>query len=62
VGIPPKEDAFLAKATEKIFLAPVKLALQPETEDFHMPDAGTAHNLLHSEDQKELSRPGNEGD
>ncbi len=46
VGIPPKEDAFLAKATEKIFLSPVKLALQPETEDFHMPDAGTAHNLL----------------
>ena len=46
VGIPPQEDAFLAEATEKIFLAPVKLALQPEIEDFHMPDAGTAHNLL----------------
>ncbi|NMC37276.1 MAG: UbiD family decarboxylase, partial [Bacteroidales bacterium] len=46
VGIPPKEDAFLAKATEKIFLAPVRIALQPEIEDFHMPDAGTAHNLL----------------
>ncbi len=46
VGIPPQEDAFLAEATEKIFLAPVKLALQPEVEDFHMPDPGTAHNLL----------------
>jgi len=46
VGIPPMEDAWLARATEKIFLAPVKLALQPEVEDFHMPDAGIAHNLV----------------
>jgi 4-hydroxy-3-polyprenylbenzoate decarboxylase len=46
VGIPPQEDAFLAMATERIFLAPVKLALQPEVEDLHMPDAGVAHNLV----------------
>ncbi len=46
VGIPPMEDAWLAKATEKIFLAPVKLALQPEIMDFHIPDAGVAHNLV----------------
>jgi 4-hydroxy-3-polyprenylbenzoate decarboxylase len=46
VGVPPHEDAWLAKATEKIFLAPVKMALQPEIEDFHMPDAGVAHNLV----------------
>jgi len=46
VGIPPCEDAWLTKATEKIFLAPVKLALQPEIQDFHMPDAGVAHNLV----------------
>ncbi|MGE5421363.1 MAG: menaquinone biosynthesis decarboxylase [Chloroflexota bacterium] len=46
VGIPPQEDAFLAKATEKIFLSPVKMALSPEVTDFHMPDAGTAHNLV----------------
>lgn len=46
VGIPPQEDAWLAKATEKIFLAPVKLAIQPEIVDFHMPDAGVAHNLV----------------
>lgn len=45
VGIPPQEDSFLAKATEKIFLAPVKLTLLPEIEDLHLPDAGTAHNL-----------------
>jgi len=46
VGIPPHEDAWLTKATEKIFLAPVKLTVQPEITDFHMPDAGVAHNLV----------------
>jgi 4-hydroxy-3-polyprenylbenzoate decarboxylase len=46
VGIPPQEDAWLAKATEKLFLAPVKMTIQPEIEDFHMPDAGIAHNLV----------------
>jgi 4-hydroxy-3-polyprenylbenzoate decarboxylase len=44
VGIPPMEDAFIAKATEKLFLAPIKMTLQPEIEDLHMPDAGVAHN------------------
>jgi len=46
VGVPPQEDAWLIKATEKIFLAPVRLAVQPEVEDFHMPAAGVAHNLV----------------
>jgi 4-hydroxy-3-polyprenylbenzoate decarboxylase len=46
VGIPPQEDAWIAKATERIFLSPVRMTLQPEVEDFHMPDAGTAHNLV----------------
>jgi 4-hydroxy-3-polyprenylbenzoate decarboxylase len=46
VGIPPQEDSFLTKATEHIFLAPIKLALQPEIEDIHMPDPGVAHNLV----------------
>jgi 4-hydroxy-3-polyprenylbenzoate decarboxylase len=46
VGIPPQEDAWLATATEKIFLSPVKITIQPEIEDFHMPDAGIAHNLV----------------
>ena len=46
VGIPPQEDAWFAKATEYIFLYPVKLAVQPEINDFHMPVAGTAHNLV----------------
>jgi len=46
VGIPPQEDVWLIKATEKIFVTPVRLALLPEIEDFHMPEAGTAHNLV----------------
>ncbi len=46
VGIPPQEDAWLAKATERIFLSPVKLTLLPEVVDLHMPDAGVAHNLV----------------
>ncbi len=46
VGIPPHEDAYLAMATEKIFLSPMKLAIQPEIVDFHMPEAGVAHNLV----------------
>jgi 4-hydroxy-3-polyprenylbenzoate decarboxylase len=46
VGIPPQEDAWIAKATERLFLSPLRLTLQPEIEDFHMPDAGIAHNLV----------------
>ncbi len=46
VGIPPNEDACFIKATEKIFLPPLKIAIQPEIEDFHMPEAGVAHNLV----------------
>jgi len=46
VGIPPHEDAWFAAATEKIFLTPLKIAIQPEILDFHMPEPGVAHNLL----------------
>jgi 4-hydroxy-3-polyprenylbenzoate decarboxylase len=46
VGIPPQEDAWIAKATERLFLLPVRMTLQPEIEDFHMPVAGIAHNLV----------------
>ena len=45
VGIPPMEDAYIAKATERIFLAPIRLAIQPEVRDLYMPTEGTAHNL-----------------
>lgn len=46
VGVPPMEDAWIGKATEKLFLAPVKLTLQPEIIDLHMPPQGVAHNLV----------------
>jgi len=46
VGIPPMEDEWLAAATEKIFLPPLRMAVLPEAVDFHMPSPGVAHNLL----------------
>ena len=45
VGVPPMEDAYIAKATERIFLAPIRLAIQPEVRDLYMPIEGTAHNI-----------------
>ena len=45
VGVPPQEDAYIAEATERIFLAPIRLAVQPEVRDLWMPVEGTAHNL-----------------
>ena len=45
VGVPPMEDAYIAKATERIFLAPIRLAVQPEVRDLYMPEEGTAHNI-----------------
>jgi 4-hydroxy-3-polyprenylbenzoate decarboxylase len=45
VGIPPQEDAWLAKAIERVFLAPMKLLMVPEMLDIDIPFAGVAHNL-----------------
>lgn len=45
VGIPPQEDAYIAKATERIFLAPLKMAMLPELIDMDIPPQGVAHNL-----------------
>jgi len=45
VGIPPQEDAYIAKATERIFFPLIKMALLPEILDMNIPDAGVAHNL-----------------
>jgi 4-hydroxy-3-polyprenylbenzoate decarboxylase len=44
VGVPPQEDYFIALATERIFLEPLRL-MHPEIVDLHMPAAGVAHNL-----------------
>jgi 4-hydroxy-3-polyprenylbenzoate decarboxylase len=44
VGKPPQEDAWLGKATERIFLPAVKLTV-PEIVDYDLPVAGAFHNL-----------------
>jgi 4-hydroxy-3-polyprenylbenzoate decarboxylase len=46
VGIPPQEDAWLGKATERIFLAPMKMTMIPEIVDMDMPVEGVFHNLV----------------
>jgi len=45
VGIPPMEDAYIARATERIFLPLIKTAMLPEIIDMNIPEAGVAHNL-----------------
>ncbi len=45
VGVPPMEDVYLAKATEKIFQSPIKLTMLPEMEDMYLPEEGVAHNI-----------------
>jgi 4-hydroxy-3-polyprenylbenzoate decarboxylase len=46
VGIPPQEDAWIGKATERIFLAPIKMTMVPEIEDMVLPVEGVFHNLV----------------
>ncbi len=46
VGIPPQEDAWIGKATERIFLAPIKMTMVPEIQDMNMPVEGVFHNLV----------------
>ena len=43
VGRPPAEDAWLGKATERIFLPAVKMTV-PEIVDYDLPVAGAFHN------------------
>lgn len=45
VGIPPMEDAYMAKLTERIFLSPIKLSMIPELIDLSLPLEGVAHNI-----------------
>lgn len=44
VGVPPQEDAYFAKATEKLFLPLMQKSIAPEVIDMHLPEAGVAHN------------------
>ncbi len=55
VGIPPQEDAWLGKATERIFLAPIKMTLIPEIVDMEMPVEGVFHNLVIAKIRKEYA-------
>src|SRR5579862_3749107 len=55
VGIPPQEDAWLGKATERIFLAPIKMTLVPEIIDMEMPVEGVFHNLVIAKIHKEYA-------
>jgi 4-hydroxy-3-polyprenylbenzoate decarboxylase len=43
VGIPPQEDYYMGKATERIFL-PLLRVLIPDIEDYHLPMFGCFHN------------------
>ena len=45
VGKPPMEDAYLAKAVERIFLPAMKMTI-PEIVDINLPAEGVAHNLM----------------
>jgi len=58
VGIPPQEDAWLGKATERIFLAPIKMTLVPEIIDMDMPVEGVFHNLVIARIRKEYAGQG----
>jgi len=58
VGIPPQEDAWLGKATERIFLAPIKMTLVPEIIDMEMPVEGVFHNLVIAKIQKDYAGQG----
>ncbi len=58
VGIPPQEDAWLGKATERIFLAPIKMTMVPEIKDMNMPVEGVFHNLVITTIEKEYAGQG----
>lgn len=58
VGIPPQEDAWLGKATERIFLAPMKMTMVPEIIDMDMPVEGVFHNLVIARIKKEYAGQG----
>ena len=58
VGIPPQEDAWIGKATERIFLTPIKMTMVPEIADMNMPVEGVFHNLVIATIHKEYAGQG----
>jgi len=53
VGIPPQEDGWIGKATERIFITPLKMSVVPELTDMHMPVEGVFHNIVLSGIEKQ---------
>jgi 4-hydroxy-3-polyprenylbenzoate decarboxylase len=45
VGVPPAEDAWLGKATERIFLPAIRMTV-PEIVDYDLPVSGAFHNCV----------------
>ncbi|MGZ4431618.1 MAG: menaquinone biosynthesis decarboxylase, partial [Gaiellales bacterium] len=45
VGVPPQEDVWLGKATERLFLPVVRMTM-PEVVDYDLPFMGAFHNLV----------------
>ena len=58
VGIPPQEDAWLIKASERIFLAPMKMTMVPEIIDMDMPVEGVFHKLVITKIKKDYAGQG----
>jgi 4-hydroxy-3-polyprenylbenzoate decarboxylase len=44
VGVPPQEDVWLGKATERLFLPAIRMTM-PEVMDYDLPFQGAFHNL-----------------
>ncbi len=51
VGIPPMEDMWMGKATERLFLPLIRMVM-PEVLDINMPGEGVFHNLVIASVQK----------
>ena len=51
VGIPPMEDMWMGKATERLFLPLIRMVI-PEVLDINMPAEGVFHNLVIASVQK----------
>lgn len=58
VGIPPQEDAYIAKATERIFISPIKAVIQPDIKDMWLPSEGVAHNFAFFDIEKRYAGQG----
>ncbi len=52
VGLPPQEDYYLGKATERIFLPLLKMLI-PDIIDYHLPMFGAFHNFVFVKIHKE---------